>query len=169
MDEVLVKTTFIFPEEGIKHDATFPSSATGLLLKERLGADLNVPVNRLLLQYNNTNVEDGFVLNSLGPFSDVPEITFAVLTSHEEHAEEHSRGADLIQVNIYDSAGNIAKTVAVHIDRSELKHSYIGGYRNKKTGAEFHHAATQTKSDQKANTKVQYEHVPPPLSPLYTD
>ena len=41
-------------------------------------------------------------------------------------------------------ADGVESTVVVEIERVMGKKLFLGGYRNKKTGAEYHHAAVQT-------------------------
>ena len=81
MTTLLIKVVFVFQEDGITHQATFPSTSTVTHVKERLVVDLNLPFNGIQLHYNNKPLDLETSLESLGPFtSELPEITMIITT-----------------------------------------------------------------------------------------
>ena len=62
----LLNVAFVFMEDGLKHQATFPSNSSCLHLKERLGGDLNIPLQNLSLYHENKKIDSETKLMQLG-------------------------------------------------------------------------------------------------------
>eukprot|EP00039_Didymoeca_costata_P008103 m.108082 g.108082 ORF g.108082 m.108082 type:complete len:626 (+) comp13949_c0_seq7:239-2116(+) len=62
------------------------------------------------------------------------------IASNEVPLEESSR---LLQVHVYQEDGDV-KSIPVRIIPSTTKKPFLGGYRHRETGLEYHHVSTQT-------------------------
>ena len=80
-------------------------------------------------------------------------VNLSSIPESEERKSGESQLPEIIDVNILDDQGNQIKTISVIIESSEdTKKPYLGGYRNKHTGTQFHHAMTQTKNKKQTTT-----------------
>ncbi len=71
----------------------------------------------------------------------------------EYRSKEDFSPPDVITVRV-DLSQNEYKEIVVEIERSNIHKAYLGGFRNKKTNAQFHNASTQTKKPIKQDSGV---------------
>lgn len=145
-DTINVTFRFVIQPEGFPHILDVEHDATVLEIKERLGQDLQLPVQALRLK--GGNIEESHDIRHLNP-SKEHEIEVYIQREIAAAASTYKM-PDCVEVVIhYDDEDIPSKTVSVHIvreDRNTPK-PYLGGYRNKKTGAIYHHAYTQRESE----------------------
>jgi len=60
----------------------------------------------------------------------------------EQPAEEYVM-PDVLELHVLDQSG-VERVVNVHVQRPVMEKPYLGGFRNKQSGIQFHHAVTQT-------------------------
>lgn len=62
---------------------------------------------------------------------------------YQEQAAEEYVMPDCLELKVVNDRGE-ERIISVHVQRPVMEKPYFGGYRNKMTGATFHHAVTQT-------------------------
>merc|ERR1719463_843334 len=67
---------------------------------------------------------------------------------YQEQAAEEYVMPDVLELRVVDQNGQ-EKTINVFVQRPAMEKPYLGGFRNKETGAQYHHAITQTAPFQK--------------------
>lgn len=120
-------------------------------LKVSLSGLVRIPAEKLLIMYNGSTVDDSKTLADLGV-----EVNGAVqleVSSSDpvntplkppKPQPEYSM-PDIITVTVENDDGT-PREVVVEIERSTRHKPFLGGYRHRLTGAEFHHASSQTRS-----------------------
>ncbi|XP_028304032.1 IQ and ubiquitin-like domain-containing protein isoform X3 [Gouania willdenowi] len=117
-------------------------------LKCHLASELRVPVEVLQLSLNGTVLEEQQSLVELGirPHSSTRmEMSSTKPDSHPLRPRpppEHDSMPDVITVQVQTDEGQI-KEVVVEIERPRQQMAFLGGFRHRLTGVEYHHAATQ--------------------------
>ncbi|XP_008409464.1 IQ and ubiquitin-like domain-containing protein isoform X2 [Poecilia reticulata] len=118
-------------------------------IKHHLASELKVPLEVLQLYLNGRVVEEKQSLMELGirPHSSTQmEMSSSDPTSYPLRLlrpPEHDNMPDVITVRVQKDEG-VFKEVVVEIERSHQKKPFLGGYRHRLTGAEYHNAAVQT-------------------------
>merc|ERR1719261_557083 len=70
----------------------------------------------------------------------------------EQPAEEYVM-PDTLELKITD-ARNEKRIVTVHVERPMAEKPYLGGFRNKQSGHQYHHAFTQTPAFKQKDTST---------------
>ncbi|XP_012730407.2 IQ and ubiquitin-like domain-containing protein isoform X1 [Fundulus heteroclitus] len=118
-------------------------------VKHHLASELKVPLEVLQLSLNGRVVEEQQSLMELGirPHSSTQmEMTSSDPSSYPLRLlrlPEHDSMPDVITVRVQKEEG-VFKEMVVEIERSQLPKPFLGGYRHRLTGVEYHHAANQT-------------------------
>ncbi|XP_041852189.1 IQ and ubiquitin-like domain-containing protein [Melanotaenia boesemani] len=118
-------------------------------LKRHLASELRVPVEVLQLSLDDKVVEEHQSLMQLGirPHSSTRmEMSSTNPDSHPLRPlrpPQHNSMPDVITVRVQTDEG-VFKEVVVEIERPSQQKTFLGGYRHRLTGAEYHHAAVQT-------------------------
>ncbi|XP_032404250.1 IQ and ubiquitin-like domain-containing protein isoform X1 [Xiphophorus hellerii] len=118
-------------------------------MKHHLASELKVPLEVLQLYLNGRVVEEKQSLMELGirPHSSTQmEMSSSDPTSYPLlllRPPEHDSMPDVITVRVQKDEG-VFKEVVVEIERSHQKKPFLGGYRHRLTGVEYHNAAVQT-------------------------
>ncbi|XP_023199859.1 IQ and ubiquitin-like domain-containing protein isoform X2 [Xiphophorus maculatus] len=118
-------------------------------MKHHLASELKVPLEVLQLYLNGRVVEEKQSLMELGirPHSSTQmEMSSSDPTSYPLRLlrpPEHDSMPDVITVRVQKDEG-VFKEVVVEIERSHQKKPFLGGYRHRLTGVEYHNAAVQT-------------------------
>eukprot|EP00163_Fabomonas_tropica_P026048 TRINITY_DN463_c0_g1_i1.p1 TRINITY_DN463_c0_g1~~TRINITY_DN463_c0_g1_i1.p1 ORF type:complete len:504 (+),score=127.03 TRINITY_DN463_c0_g1_i1:202-1713(+) len=158
VDSRKVNFTFLIRPEGFTHAATFSLDETVLALKQTLGKDLEVPAANLILAFNGEELEDQYRLND---YAFDPEITNEVecqiefLKEVKREVTIEDKVTKRIEVQVeYDEPDVPPRIVNVGIMyHPDFKKPFLGGFRHKKTGAEYHHGSSQTPIPTKKKTK----------------
>ncbi|KAM8751672.1 IQ motif and ubiquitin-like domain-containing protein isoform 1-T1 [Acanthopagrus schlegelii] len=118
-------------------------------LKRHLAAELRVPADVLQISVDGRVVEEQQSLMELGvrPHGS----TRMEMSSTDPNAHplrpvrppEHDNMPDVITVRVQADEG-VFQEVVVEIERPLQQKAFLGGYRHRLTGVEFHHAAVQT-------------------------
>lgn len=116
--------------------------------------ELSIPENSLFLMNLSGAVEvrdmlpDDKTLQELGlrP-GDRGGIELRINYYQEQPAEEYVM-PDTLELKVVNAQGE-EKVIVVHVQRPVMEKPYLGGFRNKESGATFHHAVTQTNPLQK--------------------
>ncbi|XP_070828220.1 IQ motif and ubiquitin-like domain-containing protein isoform X2 [Chaetodon trifascialis] len=118
-------------------------------LKRHLAAELRVPAEVLQISVDGRAVEEQQSLMELGvrPHGSTRmEMSSADPTTHPLRPlrpPEHDSMPDVITVRIQTDEG-VFQEVVVEIERPRQRKAFLGGYRHRLTGTEYHHAAVQT-------------------------
>ncbi|XP_027870436.1 IQ and ubiquitin-like domain-containing protein isoform X1 [Xiphophorus couchianus] len=118
-------------------------------MKHHLASELKVPLEVLQLYLNGRVVEEKQSLMELGirPHSSTQmEMSSSDPTSYPLRLlrpPEHDSMPDVITVRVQKDEG-VFKEVVMEIERSHQKKPFLGGYRHRLTGVEYHNAAVQT-------------------------
>lgn len=124
-------------------------------LKDHFATELKMPFNMIYLMFDGKQANDSSTLADLGvgPNGTVQlelQSTDPVNTpikTYRPKQEYHM--PDVITVRIQGGEdGEAARDVVVEIERATRKKPFIGGYRHKQSGIEFHHASAQTMKKQ---------------------
>ncbi|XP_042266721.1 IQ and ubiquitin-like domain-containing protein isoform X2 [Thunnus maccoyii] len=118
-------------------------------LKRHLASELRVPAEVLQISLDGRLVEEQQSLMELGvrPHGS----TRMEMSSTDPNAHplrplrppEHDNMPDVITVRVQTDDGGFQEVV-VEIERPPQRKAFLGGYRHRLTGAEYHHAAVQT-------------------------
>ncbi|XP_048405532.1 IQ and ubiquitin-like domain-containing protein isoform X2 [Stegostoma tigrinum] len=118
-------------------------------LKARFGKELKVPANKLEITCDSKIAKDSETLVDLGvrPHGSIQLELRSV--DPENHPiklirpQQESTTSDVITVNIQKD-DDTCFSVVVEIERRPYHKPFLGGFKHKLTGKEFHHAGTQT-------------------------
>jgi len=72
---------------------------------------------------------------------------------YQEQAAEDYVMPDCLELKVVNDRGE-ERIMSVHVQRPVMEKPYFGGYRNKMTGAMYHHAVTQTAPVQKKDVHI---------------
>ncbi|GLD55489.1 IQ and ubiquitin-like domain-containing protein [Lates japonicus] len=118
-------------------------------LKSHLASELRVPVEVLQVSLDSRVVEERQSLMELGvrPHGSIRmEMSSTDPTTHPLRPlrpPEHDNMPDVITVRVPAGDGEFQEVV-VEIERPRHQKAFMGGYKHRLTGAEYHHAAVQT-------------------------
>ncbi|BFZ10923.1 hypothetical protein BsWGS_13962 [Bradybaena similaris] len=119
------------------------------LLKSHFASELKMPASAIMLMFNGAPMPDNTILAQLGvgpngtvqlEMQSVDPVNIP-LKPYRSRQEYHMPDVITVRVMTEDCE---AKDVVVEIERSRTKKPFLGGFRNKNTGVEFHNAAAQT-------------------------
>ncbi|KAL3853468.1 hypothetical protein ACJMK2_017004 [Sinanodonta woodiana] len=118
-------------------------------LKDHFSSELKMSVNLILLMFDGKSMTDTTTLADLGvgPNGTIQlelQSTDPVNTpikTYRPRQEYHMPDVITVRVQTDDES---YKDVVVEIERATRKKPYLGGYRHKNTGREYHHATAQT-------------------------
>ncbi|XP_032378816.1 IQ and ubiquitin-like domain-containing protein [Etheostoma spectabile] len=135
--------------EGHVMTAAFAIGLSIQELKVHLAAELRVPAEVLQISLDGRVVEDQKSLMELGvqPHGSTRmEMSSADPTTHPLRPlrpPEHDNMPDVITVRV-QTGEDMFQEVVVEIERPPQQKAYLGGYRHRLTGVQYHHAAVQT-------------------------
>ncbi|XP_043944700.1 IQ and ubiquitin-like domain-containing protein [Protopterus annectens] len=118
-------------------------------LKEYFAAELKIPEHVIQIMFNGKMVDDSETLLRLGVR---PHGTIQLEMSSTDpenypikslKLQQEYNMPDVITVRVQTDAGTF-QDVVVEIERPTRQKPFLGGYRHKISGLEFHHAGTQT-------------------------
>ncbi|KAH9490582.1 hypothetical protein Btru_033588 [Bulinus truncatus] len=123
-------------------------------LKIHFSFELKMPSNLIMLLFDGKTMSDSTTLAQLGvgPNGTIQlEIQSAdplntPLKQYRSHQEYHMPDVITVRVITEDCE---PKDVVVEIERSRTKKPFLGGFRNKNTGVEYHNASAQTMQKQR--------------------
>ncbi|XP_075884917.1 IQ motif and ubiquitin-like domain-containing protein isoform X2 [Nelusetta ayraudi] len=126
----------------------FPVRLSVRDLKALLAPELQVPVEVLRVSVDGGLLEEQLSLLELGVWpqgSTQMEVSSADPAAHPlrpRRPAEGSGAADVLTVRV--QTGGVVQEKVVEIERRSQRKAFLGGYRHRVTGAEYHHAAVQT-------------------------
>nr|XP_029133386.1 IQ and ubiquitin-like domain-containing protein [Labrus bergylta] len=118
-------------------------------LKRHLASELRVPAEVLHISLDGREVEEQQSLMELGvrPHGSTRmEMSSADPNTHPlrpVRPPEHDNMQDVITVRV-QTGQSAFEEVVVEIERPRQQKAFLGGYKHRMTGAEYHHAAVQT-------------------------
>mmetsp|Transcript_15345 Transcript_15345/g.42064 ORF Transcript_15345/g.42064 Transcript_15345/m.42064 type:complete len:522 (+) Transcript_15345:152-1717(+) len=150
----LCSIDFVILPEGYGQTKQIDVSKTVDQIRAELETELSIPEHSLFLMNLSGAAEVRDVLPgekslfSLGlKPGDKGGIELRINYYHEQPAEEYVM-PDTLELKVVDDRGE-EKLVIVHVQRPIMEKPYLGGFRNKHSGTEYHHAVTQTAPVQK--------------------
>ncbi|KAF1386387.1 hypothetical protein PFLUV_G00094300 [Perca fluviatilis] len=135
--------------EGHVMTAAFAIGLSIQELKVHLAAELRVPAEVLQISLDGRVVEEQQSLMELGvqPHGSIRmEMSSTDPTTHPLRPlrpPEHDNMPDVITVRVQTDE-DVFQEVVVEIERPPQQKAYLGGYRHRLTGVQYHHAAVQT-------------------------
>ncbi|XP_061430055.1 IQ and ubiquitin-like domain-containing protein isoform X1 [Lethenteron reissneri] len=134
-------------------------SQTAGSLKEHFATEMKVPSQVILISFEGSTVDNTQSLRMLGvkPHGTVqlemcstePD-TYPLRPIKLRH--EYSM-PDVITVRVQTGSGTL-EDVVVEIERATRQNPFLGGFRHRLTGTEFHHAGTQTLPKRRPDTGI---------------
>lgn len=150
----VVTLRFVVQPEGFPHFVEVPRSSSVEAVKERLEAELQLPASAMLL--HGSGCEDAEDLMHLEAGAE-HEVYLTLERSVLEAAApaEYSLPSSM-EVVVHFDDDTPSKTITVDIERDEQgrEKPYLGGFRNKETGVEFHHAESQRFSQKQLDARA---------------
>ncbi|XP_078076272.1 IQ motif and ubiquitin-like domain-containing protein isoform X2 [Mustelus asterias] len=137
-----------------------PICLTAGKLKQQFGKELKVPAQKLQITCDSRTAKDSETLVDLGvrPHGSI-QIELAS-TEPEKfpikliRPQRESATSDVITVRVHTDDG-MCYCVVVEIERPPYHKPFLGGFKHKLTGTEFHHAGTQTPRKRRTNCRVE--------------
>jgi len=149
-----VSVDMVILPEGYGQTKTLELGQTIRRIRTELETELSIPENSLFLMNMSGSVEhrdilpDDQALHDFGlKHGDRIGIELRINYYQEQVAEEYVM-PDVLELKVMDARGQ-EKIITVHVQRPVIEKPYLGGYRNKEHGANYHHAVTQTAPLQK--------------------
>jgi hypothetical protein len=145
---------FVILPEGYGQTKQLDVSLSVSHLRAQLENELSVPEGSLLLMNLSGAVEFREVLpdtKTLADFGIKPGDRVGIelrINYYQEQLAEDYVMPDMLELRVVDASG-MERAVNVHVQRPVMEKPYLGGYRNKQSGAQYHHAVTQTAPTQK--------------------
>eukprot|EP01006_Ploeotia_vitrea_P030884 TRINITY_DN63196_c0_g2_i1.p1 TRINITY_DN63196_c0_g2~~TRINITY_DN63196_c0_g2_i1.p1 ORF type:complete len:486 (-),score=43.53 TRINITY_DN63196_c0_g2_i1:401-1858(-) len=140
---------FIVLPEGFVYYAQFPPSIPCVYLYNQITRELKVDRRNTRITYKGTVLHDTDVLNEVAQIS--PKATqlelnleFDFMPKHLAIVNKAEYAQRTLEVEISYGEGIPGKLVHVTVVKGYDKKNFLGGYRNKRTGIEFHHCGAQT-------------------------
>lgn len=128
-------------------------------LKQHFAKELRIPASVIMLLFEGSNTSNHTTLRELGvgpngtvqlemQSADPVNTPIKAFRPRQEYIMP-----DVITVRVLTDSGY--KDVVVEIERPNRKKAYLGGYRHRVTGVEFHHASAQTSAKQKPPSNIE--------------
>ncbi|XP_067855911.1 IQ motif and ubiquitin-like domain-containing protein [Heptranchias perlo] len=133
-----------------------PICLTAGKLKLRFGKELKLPARMLQITCDSRTVKDHETLVDLGVRPHGAIQVELASTDPEKYPiklirpQQESATSDVITVKVHKDDKTCC-SVVVEIERLAYHKPFLGGYKHKLTGTEFHHAGTQTPSKRRTN------------------
>ena len=118
-------------------------------MKQVVEQDLHIPVANMKLfregasETEGAELGDAQSLEALGlPVGAISKLELRIVYLQEHAQPTDYTMPDVIDVEVHFGADIPPKLMQVPIERASKKKPFLGGFRSKKTGAEFHHACS---------------------------
>uniref|UniRef100_A0A1B6LM96 IQ motif and ubiquitin-like domain-containing protein n=1 Tax=Graphocephala atropunctata TaxID=36148 RepID=A0A1B6LM96_9HEMI len=145
-DTIIVKFTL---DPSKEFSSRFRKNITIKEIRERLADVLEVKLEMIKLKNETGNLKDSLVLGDLSVTNTkvriVVESKSIETTIIEKQVSKNIPTLDVITCHLSDNTEFLKKHVIVEIENKSCQKEWLGGYRHKLTGVEYHHADTQTK------------------------
>lgn len=160
------RIVFTLMPDGFEHTVDFATSATVGAVKHDVAAELQLSEDTLRLDYNGALLAEGDTLEMLGFSAGTTQrLTLTVLSGNSggdggagagagvdpgtnEEVGSGNMGAGEIEVVVhFDDPNEPPKVFNVRIEHAPSAAKgkvYLGGYRSRRSGLEYHHASAQT-------------------------
>jgi hypothetical protein len=139
---------FVILPENFTYELECPAGATWAQAKAALEADLAIKQENMRIRVDGADVQDDSATLAGDGVTSGMQLELEVV---------YADGTGAVEPEVFEGEPMLVKvergdhppvTVKVYVDKSELKQkAYLGGFRNKKTEVEYHHAFTQTPPD----------------------
>lgn len=159
-----VWATFVVQPGGYSHAVSLPLNASMRQARTVVGGDLQIPPEHLVTKYNEVYVPPDETISQLGIYAGQLGVVFDVVVDQSQTTFDYHMPAVLtifvkdrkflpqaILLNLTNFAedGAVVNSFPVAVERDTAPKPYIGGYRNKKSGAVYYHASAQTHVERK--------------------
>ena len=151
-----MKLVFKLLPDGFEHVVDFPTSTTVQQVQASVAAELQLAEESLRLDYMGTLLSSGDSLEMLGfGAGSTQNLTITVIpadgsrpeSSGGEVVDMSNVGGGEIEVVVnFDDPNEPPKVFNVRIEHAPGSKRYLGGYRSRRTGLEYHHASSQTRA-----------------------
>uniref|UniRef100_W5NFY4 IQ motif and ubiquitin domain containing n=1 Tax=Lepisosteus oculatus TaxID=7918 RepID=W5NFY4_LEPOC len=160
LSEETVSVKIMLLPDGHMMTMAFAIGLTAGDLKEHFATELKMPTSALQVSFNGKAVEDSKTLIDLG-VQPHGTIQLEMSSSDPENypikplkPQQEYNMPDVITVGVQKEEDTY-HYVVVEIERATHRKPFLGGYRHKLTGAEFHHAAVQTLPKKRPDRSVE--------------
>eukprot|EP00899_Mesostigma_viride_P011761 jgi/Mesvir1/20586/Mv14824-RA.1 len=160
-DAARVTLELVINPEGFKHNLDMDARDTVGSVKNRASEQLHMPLKTIRLRYQGFGwlLDDSQTLSALGIIAG-QHVTMELAVHYDGSTtgsfsaqDRQGQVLDVLLVNIPGAIGEDNSVIRVRIDRSQrAAPPFLGGYRNKKTGVEYHHCSVQTESSKNKRT-----------------
>jgi len=141
------KVHFIILPENFTYELECPPAATWSQAKQAMEADLAIKQENMRISMGTRTIEDDSTTMAADGVVSGTQLQMEVVYAHDSQAVDSAPPGEALLVTV-ERGDHSQVDVKVYVDKSEMKQkAYLGGYRNKRTQAEYHHAATQTPPD----------------------
>lgn len=135
--------TFLIQPDGFTHSIAAAVDQPVLAVKQALSHDLRIPVEHLLLRLGGVMLPNEQTLASCGVAAGSDGVAVEVTIDPRQPGGEYQMPSK-IEVTVYDDYGEPTGRIYVEVERDLDRKLYLGGFRNKRTGQEYHHVGCQT-------------------------
>lgn len=143
------KVTFVIhhPPEDFTYELECPPEATWAQAKQAMEQHLTIKAEHMRIRVDGRSIEDDTVTLKADGVTDGMQLDLDVVYTDDSPSLDPVMQGDALLVTV-ERGDHESVNIQVHVDKSEMvKKSYLGGYRNKKSNVEYHHACTQTPPD----------------------
>lgn len=148
--QAFIRATFTIKPENFKHRVALSIDARGAEVKSLLSKDLRISIGAIVVFYNGKILADDQPLSLLG-FEPDADVDFDLVLDYSSHIAKEKAAIvagklpETIDVEVVQGPGKPIKLVHVSIDVSQRTNkAFLGGFRDKRDGLEYHHASTNT-------------------------
>ena len=137
-----ISVQFVILPENFTYELECPAGATWAQAKVALEADLAIKQENMRIRVDGADVQDDAATMAADGVVSGMQLELEVVYADAAPAVEAEVFEGEPMLVTVERGDHPAVTVKVYVDKSELKEkAYLGGYRNKKTEAEYHHAS----------------------------
>jgi len=144
-----MNVTFLLMPDRVTHGISLSPSSTVLSVKKKLSRATSF--DSMDLSFNGSTLRDEMTLEECGVRANFPDnqIVIEARSRNRKDRDTYSMPKSF-DVVIYPDAGDeMPRKIKVEVESKQDKKSYLGGFKHSKSGAIYHHAATQTAKDMK--------------------
>ena len=143
---------FVIVPEGFSHSRKIGLTCTLLELKQQIEADLRIPVASMKLMYQGKEMTSQNMRDYNVSMTEPNQVELQIIYMEERLAPSQYVMPEVISVEVQFGVDIPPKLIQVPIVRAmPEKKAFLGGYRSRKTGSEYHHASCQTDPVPRAN------------------
>lgn len=136
---------FVIEPNGFIEAAEYPLALTVRELRDAIASDLGVPAPHIVIRFHGIFAHPDRSLADCGLVGGEGRLETGHIVIDSSQTGDEYRMPDLLIVAVRDDrSGEVQAELLVAIERATEGKPYMGGFRHRLSGVEYHHAATQT-------------------------